>query len=364
MLECQMWNDETPFRQFSNQLTCSDFEKIQKLGLTVAKVKSPEMTSKMLSSFMRIESKGALLKQLANTLPSFEIITKIQPITRTVLRIILEIVPSFIWNDSYNGKKSEAFWIWLQDADSEHIYYHQFLKVTKQQVIKKETQTLTFTIPLLDPNYIPSHYIIHYDSDHWLGCNQEEAISCKDLILPENFLPFTKLLDLNPLPISALNNPFYESIYSFTHFNPIQTQIFHTLYHTDHNVMLGAPTGSGKTNCAEIAMFRVFNHYPKGKIVYIAPLKALVRERVKDWKFRLEPVLKKKVIELTGDTLPDARAIISSDIIVTTPEKWDGVSRSWKSRKYVRDVCSKVLLIKFVLEMITSKTGPLSSPSK
>ena len=159
MLECQMWNDETPFRQFSNQLTCSDFEKIQKLGLTVAKVKSPEMTSKMLSSFMRIESKGALLKQLANTLPSFEIITKIQPITRTVLRIILEIVPSFIWNDSYNGKKSEAFWIWLQDADSEHIYYHQFLKVTKQQVIKKETQTLTFTIPLLDPNYIPSHYI-------------------------------------------------------------------------------------------------------------------------------------------------------------------------------------------------------------
>jgi len=28
----------------------------------------------------------------------------------------------------------------------------------------------------------------------------------------------------------------------------------------------------------------VFNHYPKGKAVYIAPLKALVRERVKDWK--------------------------------------------------------------------------------
>jgi activating signal cointegrator complex subunit 3 len=31
------------------------------------------------------------------------------------------------------------------------------------------------------------------------------------------------------------------------------------LYHTDKNVIVGAPTGSGKTNIAEIAIFRVFN---------------------------------------------------------------------------------------------------------
>lgn len=37
---------------------------------------------------------------------------------------------------------------------------------------------------------------------------------------------------------------------SFTHFNPIQTQAFHTLYHTDENVLLGAPTGSG--GCIEL----------------------------------------------------------------------------------------------------------------
>jgi replicative superfamily II helicase len=39
----------------------------------------------------------------------------------------------------------------------------------------------------------------------------------------------------------------YERIYKFEYFNPIQTQLFHTLYHTDYNVLLGAPTGSGKT---------------------------------------------------------------------------------------------------------------------
>ena len=66
--------------------------------------------------------------------------------------------------------------------------------------------------------------------------------------------------------MTALGCPQYESLYKFTHFNPIQTQIFHTLYHTDTNVLLGAPTGSGKTIAAELAMFRVFNKYPGAKV--------------------------------------------------------------------------------------------------
>ena len=50
-------------------------------------------------------------------------------------------------------------------------------------------------------------------------------------------------------------------------------QAFHTLYHTDENVLLGAPTGSGKTVSAELAMLRVFRHHPGMKTIYIAPLK-------------------------------------------------------------------------------------------
>ena len=64
---------------------------------------------------------------------------------------------------------------------------------------------------------------------------------------PTQSLPPTELLDLDPLPLSALRHPAYQALYAgrFTHFNPIQTQAFHTLYHTDENVLLGAPTGSG-----------------------------------------------------------------------------------------------------------------------
>ncbi len=47
----------------------------------------------------------------------------------------------------------------------------------------------------------------------------------KGLILPERHPPHTELLDLDPLPLSALDCPQFEALYRFTHFNPIQTQV-------------------------------------------------------------------------------------------------------------------------------------------
>lgn len=41
---------------------------------------------------------------------------------------------------------------------------------------------------------------------------------------------------------------------------------------------------------------------------------------------------------MTGDVAPDMKAIAAADLIVTTPEKWDGVSRSWQNRNYVQKV--------------------------
>lgn len=45
-----------------------------------------------------------------------------------------------------------------------------------------------------------------------------------------------------------------------------------------------------------------------------------------------------RVVELTGDFTPDMRALRDADVLVTTPEKWDGVSRQWRRRDYVRRV--------------------------
>lgn len=98
-------------------------------------------------------------------------------------------------------------------------------------------------------------------------------------------------------------------------------------------------------------------------------MKALVRERITDWKIRLEKKLGIRVVELTGDVAPDIRAIAEAKVIVTTPEKWDGISRSWQTRRYVQDVALIVIdeihLLGEdrgpVLEVIVSRTNFISA---
>lgn len=43
--------------------------------------------------------------------------------------------------------------------------------------------------------------------------------------------------------------------------------------------------------------------------VYVAPLKALARERLKDWREKFEKKMGMGVLELTGDNTPDVDAL-------------------------------------------------------
>lgn len=108
---------------------------------------------------------------------------------------------------------------------------------------------------------------------------------------------------------------------------------------------------------SELSMLRVFKNYPDKKIIYIAPLKALAKERLADWKKRLsEGPLQKKVIELTGDFTPDIKALQQSNVLITTPEKWDGISRNWQHRSYVAAVS---LVVIDEIHLLGAERGPV-----
>lgn len=62
------------------------------------------------------------------------------------------------------------------------------------------------------------------------------------------------------------------------------------------------------------------------KIIYIAPLKALASEIVQKFSSMLS-YMNVKVRELTGDMQMSKNEIMETHIIVTTPEKWDVVTR-------------------------------------
>ncbi|KAJ8608527.1 hypothetical protein CTAYLR_005750 [Chrysophaeum taylorii] len=317
---------------------------------------------------------GGVFVAAARHIPNVELSVRVVPITRTVLRFVVTVEPDYDWVARVHGLGPEPFWIWVEDATENRLHHYESINLvppkkasgdqkaaTRRRV---EGATAAFTLALKEP--IPPQYFVRAYSDRWLGSNAIFEVSMNSIALPETRAEHTDLLPLHPLPKSALGNATFESLFSFSHFNPIQTQLFYCLYHTDNNVFLGAPTGSGKTIVAEIAIMRMLAARgaanetaaaaARTKAVYIAPLKALARERLKDWRRKFGEKLGLSVLELTGDATPDARALREADVLVTTPEKWDGVTRFWKRREYARQAA---LLIIDEIHLLGEDRGPV-----
>jgi pre-mRNA-splicing helicase BRR2 len=136
---------------------------------------------------------------------------------------------------------------------------------------------------------------------------------------------------LQPLPLSALHNTEYEKIYaaSIPNFNRIQTQIFQALNTTDNNIFVGAPTGSGKTICAEFALLRLWSKREQRGAVCIEPFQDMVDLRVAEWEKKFGSVQGgKEVVALTGETSADLRLLEKGDDIVCMPTQVSGCRQS------------------------------------
>ena len=308
------------------------------------------------------------IKDYIKHIPRFNMTIEAKPLTRTILNITLTLEPKFKWSKRWNGL-SENFWIIVDNR--KEIIHHETFNFTpkkldevksKKYIPKLKEVVVSFAVPF-DIERGETHarldkvYNISVISDKWVNCSQRGLIELSEIDVPQDEDIKTELLDLYPLPLSALKNKDYESVFnkSFQYFNPIQTQIFYSVYHSDQNLLIGAPTGSGKTAIAELAILRLFSKTSEGKIIYIAPLKSLSKERVKDWKEKFS-FLKKNVIELTGDFTPDLEILMNSDILITTPEKWDGISRNWLHRQYVKKVN---LIIIDEIHLLGLERGPI-----
>ncbi|XP_043725479.1 DExH-box ATP-dependent RNA helicase DExH17 [Telopea speciosissima] len=137
--------------------------------------------------------------------------------------------------------------------------------------------------------------------------------------------------------VSDLPAPF-RSTFSFRYFNSLQSECFASCFLSNVNMVISAPTGSGKTVLFELCILRLLSRFLsqegkfihiKGtlKTVYIAPSKALVQEKLRDWDRKLGS-WGINCLELTGDNESyNIRNIQEADIILTTPEKFDAVTR-------------------------------------
>uniref|UniRef100_A0A3Q2ZXT9 Probable ATP-dependent DNA helicase HFM1 n=1 Tax=Kryptolebias marmoratus TaxID=37003 RepID=A0A3Q2ZXT9_KRYMA len=127
----------------------------------------------------------------------------------------------------------------------------------------------------------------------------------------------------------------FRSIFSdFPFFNYVQSKALDDVLYSSKNFVACAPTGSGKTVLFELAIIRLLMETSEPwrdvKAVYMAPIKALCSQCFESWKKKFGP-LGLSCKELTGDTeIDDFFEIHNSHIILTTPEKWDSMTRKWK----------------------------------
>jgi len=92
------------------------------------------------------------------------------------------------------------------------------------------------------------------------------------------------------------------------------------------------------------------------KIIYIAPMKALVQEMVGNFTARLSNAYGIRVGELTGDSQMTKHQISETQIIVTTPEKWDVITRKSTDTSYTNLVR---LIIVDEIHLLHDERGPV-----
>ncbi|CAI9738835.1 small nuclear ribonucleoprotein 200 kDa helicase-like [Octopus vulgaris] len=292
MVDKRMWQSMSPLRQF-RKIPEEVIKKIEKKNFPFDRLY--DLNPNEIGEFIRMPKMGKTIHKYVHQFPKLELSVHIQPITRSTLKVELTITPDFQWEEKVHGH-SEAFWILIEDVDSEVILHHEYFLLKSK--FNQDEHVVKFFVPVFEP--LPPQYFIKVISDRWI--------------------------------------------------------VFNAIYNSDDNVFVGAPSGSGKTICGEFAVLRMLSQNPDGRCVYVTCLETLAQQTYTDWynKFCLQ--MGKRVVLLTGETATDLKLLAKGNIIISTPEKWDVLSRRWKQRKNVQSVN---LFIIDELHLIGGDVGPV-----
>lgn len=161
--------------------------------------------------------------------------------------------------------------------------------------------------------------------------------------------------------LELLSKPVRNIIYErgFKNLTPPQIKAIPYIL-SGENVLIVAPTGTGKTEAAIIPIIDMMLRGRRGNginLLYITPLRALNRDMIErlNWWFRRFDF---KIAVRHGDTPPDERrlqAIYPPDVLVTTPETLQLIFSGKRLREHLNTV--KWVIVDEVHELVPSKRG-------
>ncbi|EGR33236.1 hypothetical protein IMG5_058560, partial [Ichthyophthirius multifiliis] len=277
----------------------------------------------------------------------------------------------FNWDKKVHGN-SEPFWIFVTDCDGEELLYSEYFTMKSKFVEENRSYLFSFIVSLFE-NLHPIYYI-KVISDRWIQSETTIPLSFKNLILPQQFSAPTKLLEFQLMPVNQLQfNEGEQALRALGiyQFNQIQTQVYNSFYNQNENIFLGAPTGSGKTTCIILAILRIFKGYfnEDKKIVYVG-LQDSICQNMYKILCKAFKHMDKKIGILTGQTKTDNIILQKYDIIISTPENWDIMTRRWRGKKQIQSknirlfIADELHLLnenKSILEVIVSRMRLFSS---
>jgi len=156
--------------------------------------------------------------------------------------------------------------------------------------------------------------------------------------------PVKKVGDQNDL-VDCSKYPDFAK-FSFDKFNPVQSRIFE-FFNQDCNVVIAAATSAGKTVCAEMFMAQEVRERG-GKAMYLAPLRALAKEKIDDWTDPDHHFGDLNLSICTGDyrlTPARRKEMEDSNIILMTSEMLNSRCRNFKSEQneWLKDVGTLII---------------------
>ena len=195
-----------------------------------------------------------------------------------------------------------------------------------------------------------SHYISLLNPKLPPNAEVKDTESYREITVPFE----VSRVDVQRIPIADLPKYAQPAFSSFQTLNATQSFVYPTIL-TDENLLVAAPTGAGKTNIALLCMLKEFQNHEGCKVVYVAPMKSLVQEMVGSFSYRLQSY-GKVVVELTGDSSASKFQLEHADVIVTTPEKWDIITRKIGSQVLTEKVR---LMIIDEIHLLHDERGPV-----
>ena len=246
----RLWSFKNPLRQFDLQ---SDL--LYSIDRWADEYTPADIIAMTASDFGALvhqnERLGAVAIAAARQLPSLAVAHSLQPVSHDLLRVRLDLSPKFDWSEKRHDTV-EAFWVWIEDATQQTI-----LQVARVVVRESTTRLVQhFVVPV---GQTPGSIFVRIVSDRWLNDEEPHLIDLGHLVMPPEPPLALPLLDLELLQVrSAFKDPQIRDAFFHPAFDPVQTQAFHTVFHSSNNALVCAPSAPSRGTLLELAIWSVF----------------------------------------------------------------------------------------------------------